>query len=116
MGARLSSLRSRCNSLWSRWFQWSPPPLRPAGASPSHHERLPDIEEGDGEGENKAPYPSPPPPPPKKRALLVGITYHDSTSLTWTPLDGPHVDVMQFQKLLIGAYFIRRSVVFFYGH
>ena len=53
--------------------------------------------------------------PPKKRALLVGITYHDSTSPIWTPLEGLHVDVMHFQKLLIGAYFIRRSVVLFYG-
>jgi hypothetical protein len=104
MGALFSSLRSRL-SLWSRWSA----PLRP-GAS-SHHERLadsehlPDIEEG--EGEIKAPHPDPPPsPPPKKRALLVGITYHGSTSLTWTPLDGPHVDVMHFQKLLIRAYFI----------
>jgi hypothetical protein len=78
---------------------------------PSHHEPLADIEEG--EGESNAPYPS---PPPKKRALLVGITYHDSPSPIWTPLDGPHVNVKHFQELLIGAYFIYLSVVFFYGH
>jgi hypothetical protein len=104
MGALLSSLRSRCISLWSRLSS-----LRPGASCPSHHERLPerlpDIEEG--EGESKAPYPGPPPsPPPKKRALLVGISYHDSTSPIWTPLDGPHVDVDHFQKLLIRAYFI----------
>ncbi|KAN0118331.1 Caspase domain containing protein [Russula decolorans] len=98
MGALLSSLRSRCISLWSRWSQCSPP-LPPAEAScSSHHERLPDIEE---EGESKVPYPS---PPPKKRALLIGITYHDSTSPLWTPLDGPHVDVKHFQQLLIHTY------------
>ena len=111
MGALLSSLRARSISLWSRWSQCSPP-LQPAEAScSSHHERLPDIEEG--EGESKAPYPS---PPPKKRALLIGITYYDSTSPIWTPLDGPHVDVKHFQELLIRAHFIHRSVVFFYGH
>lgn len=96
MGALLSSLRS----LWSRSrrSKWSPP-LRPAGASPSYHERLPDIEQG--EGESKVPYPS---PPPKKRALLIGITYHNSTSPVWTPLDGPHVDVNHFRELLIHTY------------
>ena len=118
MGSCFSSLRSRCNSLWSklwpRWFQRSPP-HGPRAAGASDHGRLPDIEAGKGEEESKAPCPSTPPPTPKKRALLVGITYHDSTDPMWTPLDGPHVDVMHFQKLLIGAYFIRRSVVFFYG-
>jgi len=104
MGALISSLRSRCITLCSRWFRWSPP-LRPGASCPSHHERLRDIEEG----EIKAPCPS---PPPKKRALLVGIAYLGSTSPIWTPLDGPHVDVEHFRKLLIRAYFIHRSVVF----
>ena len=111
MGARLSSLRSRCTSLWSRWFRWSPRP-RPAEAS-FHHERLPDIEQGEGERESKVPYRS---PPPKKRALLVGITYRDSASPIWTPLDGPHVDIEHFQDLLIRAYSGHRGIVFFDGH
>src|SRR6266403_4390333 len=108
MGALLSSLRTRCITLRSRWskFKCSSPPVRP-GDSSSRHERLADIEEG----ESKAPRPR-----PKKRALLVGISYHDSTSPIWTPLDGPHVDIRLFQKLLVRAYFIHRSVVFFYGH
>jgi hypothetical protein len=79
--------------------------------NPPHHERLPDIEEG--ERERNAPYPS---PLPKKRALLVSITYHNSTSPIWTPLNGPHIDVKHSQLLLIRAYFINRSVVFFHGH
>jgi hypothetical protein len=60
-----------------------------------HHEPLPDIE-----GEGETPYPG---PLPKKRALLVGITYHSSISSIWTPLICPHVDVKHFQELLIGA-------------
>lgn len=111
MGTVFSSLRSRCISLWSRWSRWRPR-LRPAASFPSDHERLPDVEEG--AGESKVPYPIS--PPPKKRALLVGITYRDSASPTWAPLDGPHIDVSHFEKLLIRAYFIYRSVAFFYGH
>jgi hypothetical protein len=38
----------------------------------------------------------------KRRALLVGITY-SSPSNTWSPLDGPHDDVDQYQDLLISA-------------
>ena len=41
-------------------------------------------------------------PTSKRRALLVGISYHHSRSELWSPLDGPHEDVDRFRKLLIG--------------
>lgn len=75
----------------------------PTGNDTTSHHDLLDI---DIEGES-------PSQPPKMRALLVGITYHDSTSPVWTPLDGPDVDVKQFKELLIRAHFIHRSAIFF---
>ncbi|KAH9991896.1 caspase domain-containing protein [Russula vinacea] len=91
MGALLSSLYSHCTTFWSRWFQWLP--LWP-GSHPDHDPL------GDAEGgESKAHLPT-----PKRRALLVGITYHDSTDPIWTPLDGPHIDVDHFRNLLIYIY------------
>ncbi|KAN0136650.1 Caspase domain containing protein [Lactarius tabidus] len=43
-------------------------------------------------------------PTTKRRALLVGISYHHSPSDIWPPLDGPHEDVNRFRELLIGTY------------
>ena len=37
----------------------------------------------------------------KRRALLVGISYHHPSPI-WSPLDGPHEDVDRFRDLLIG--------------
>jgi hypothetical protein len=45
---------------------------------------------------------------PKRRALLIGITYHDSKDPMWTSLVGPHDDVDRFRELLIRVYFIHR--------
>jgi hypothetical protein len=45
---------------------------------------------------------------PKRRALLIGISYHDSTDPMWTPLVGPHDDVDHFWELLICVYSIHR--------
>jgi hypothetical protein len=41
-------------------------------------------------------------PTTKRRALLVGISYHHSPSDIWPPLDCPHEDVDRFRELLIG--------------
>ncbi|KAI0299856.1 caspase domain-containing protein, partial [Russula brevipes] len=41
---------------------------------------------------------------PKRRALLIGISYHRTQSKIWTPLDGSHEDVERFRKLLIETY------------
>jgi ankyrin repeat protein len=95
--ALLSSLLSRYITLWSRWFQWLP--HWSWAGSPSHHKRLRDVE-------SKAHGPT-----PKRRALLVGISYHDSTSPMWEPLAGPHVDVENFRELLICMYFIPGSAL-----
>ena len=45
---------------------------------------------------------------PKRRALLIGISYDDSTDPLWTPLVGPHEDVDQFRELLIRVYSIHQ--------
>ena len=47
-------------------------------------------------------------PTPKRRALLIGITYHNSTDPMWGSLVGPHDDVDRFRELLIRVYFIHR--------
>ena len=47
-------------------------------------------------------------PTPKRRALLIGITYHDSIDPMWTSLVGSHDDVDRFRELLIRVYFIHR--------
>ena len=41
-------------------------------------------------------------PTSKRRALLVGISYHHSLSEPWSPLDGSHEAVDRFRELLIG--------------
>ena len=41
-------------------------------------------------------------PTSKRRALLIGISYHHSLSELWSPLDSPHEDVDRFRELLIG--------------
>jgi hypothetical protein len=41
-------------------------------------------------------------PKTKRRALLVGISYYESQSATWFPLDGPHDNVDRFSQLLLG--------------
>jgi hypothetical protein len=58
----------------------------------------------DVEGESKAHR-------PKRRALLVGISYRDSTDPQWTPLEDIDADVNHVQNLLISLYFIHRNVV-----
>ncbi|KAI9511062.1 caspase domain-containing protein [Russula earlei] len=74
MGARLSFLRSRLISVWSRWWhRW----YRAGNDST---------------------------PKPKRRALLVGISYRLRRSKKWTPLDGTHIDVKHFRELLINTY------------
>jgi len=40
---------------------------------------------------------------PKRRALLVGISYENSSS-EWELLEGAHIDVACFRDLLISAY------------
>ena len=103
MGALLSSLYSHCTTFWSRWFQWLP---HWPGSQPGHDPL------GDAEGgESKAHLPT-----PKRRALLVGITYYDSTDPIWTPLEGPHIDVDHFRNLLICVYFYSLEPRFFPGH
>ncbi|KAI0246645.1 caspase domain-containing protein [Lactifluus subvellereus] len=82
MGALISSLFTRCISLWSRRAN-SPPEF---GRIP-----IPDIEEGKSNGTI-----------PKRRGLLVGISY--SKSKSWSRLVGPYDDVDKFQKLLIDTY------------
>ena len=42
----------------------------------------------------------------KRRALLIGISYHNSTDPMWGPLDGPYGDVALFRELLTRVYFI----------
>ena len=77
-----------------------------------HNEPLHDAEE-----ESEADVPPPDRPLPdaneqskvnapksKRRALLVGITYKDSTDEVWTPLEYPHDDVDRFRELLISVY------------
>jgi hypothetical protein len=39
----------------------------------------------------------------RRRALLVGITYTNPPSNTWSPLDGPHGDVDRYRELLTSA-------------
>ena len=41
--------------------------------------------------------------PMKRRALLVGITYSNTSSNTWPQLHSPHDDVDNYQKLLISG-------------
>ena len=99
MGSILSSLCTRCIKFWSRLSKWLQ--YRPWWAgSPQKPPR--DVEKG----ESKAYGPT-----PKRRALLVGIEYHDNASPIWTPLDGSHVDVDRFLKLLICVYIVYRSVI-----
>lgn len=43
-------------------------------------------------------------PKTKRRALLVGISYYESQSATWFPLDGPHDNVDRFSQLLLDTY------------
>jgi hypothetical protein len=62
---------------------------------PSERLRLTDVEE-DTQSAARAGSTT------KRRALLVGISYHHSPSPIWAPLDGPHEDVDRFRKLLIG--------------
>ncbi|KAH9953158.1 caspase domain-containing protein [Russula dissimulans] len=38
----------------------------------------------------------------KRRALLIGITY--ANARIWSPLEGPHEDVDQYQELLVSTY------------
>ena len=45
---------------------------------------------------------------PKRRALLIGISYHDSTDPVWIPLVAPRVNVDHFWELLICVYSIHR--------
>ena len=49
-------------------------------------------------------------PRPRRRALLVGISYHDSTDPVWTPLEGPFFGVHHFLDLLIRVYIIHQSL------
>ncbi|KAI0297813.1 hypothetical protein B0F90DRAFT_1737856 [Multifurca ochricompacta] len=81
MGALLSSLFSRCVSVWSHQTTNSTGTIR-----------LPDLEEGKSQN-----------PTPKRRALLVGISYW-SGSDNWAQLEGTHGDVDNFRDLLIGTY------------
>ncbi|KAJ7438720.1 caspase domain-containing protein [Mycena galericulata] len=52
----------------------------------------------------RTPVPEKPPAAPvlKKKALLIGITYKDSE--TYTPLKGPHSDVLRMRELLVEQY------------
>ena len=132
MGVILSSLRCRWSALHSRLIQWLPrwPWARnrqslcdaEEGESRAHIStpKRPDHKPTRAEEESKAHVPAPERPPcagaeskdhvptRKRRALLIGITYHDSTDPTWTSLVGPHDDVDHFRELLIRMYFIHR--------
>lgn len=104
MGALLSSLRTRCIILWFRLSNWLP--YRPwwAGSPyPCPYQKPPrDVDKRDTKAYG---------PAPKRRGLLVGISYYDSTDPMWPPLETSHVNVDQFQYLLIRVYFIHRSVI-----
>jgi len=91
MGTFLSTLYSRCITFWSRWFHWLP---HWPGSHP-HHDPLHNAEEGESKDHD---------PTSKRRALLVGISYHDSTDEKWKPLEGTHTDVDHFRNLLIHTY------------
>jgi hypothetical protein len=106
MGALFSSLFSRCitptRSLSSRWSHPSHRGARDSDATIREH--LSDDVEG-GLREDKVDLEAnSATPTPKRRVLLVGISYHNSSSETWTPLDGPHADIKHFRKLLINTY------------
>jgi hypothetical protein len=94
------SVRSCFINLWSRLPQWLGHLPWPGGHR--HQEPLRDAEEGECRARG----------PTRRRALLVGISYHDSTSPIWVPLYGPHDDVEIFREFLIRVYFIHRSVGF----
>ena len=100
MGVLLSSLCTHCINLWSRLSKWLP--YRPWWASP-YQKPSRDVEKGERKAHD---------PTPNRRALLVGISYHDSTDPIWTPLDDPHISVDHFRNLLIRVYFIHWSVIF----
>jgi ankyrin repeat protein len=87
MGTLLSFLHYLYITLWSQWL-----PHRSWAGSLLHY--------------------NPHSPTPKRRALLIGISYHDSNSPIWVPLVPPHGDVESFQELLIRVYFIHWSVAF----
>jgi hypothetical protein len=89
---------SRIITVWSFWYsllRWRGDADLTAGQG----QLLDDIRGGLREGEANGTT-------PKRRALLVGISYKYSLSneCQWEELDGPHIDVKQFQELLIGAY------------
>ena len=101
MGVLLSSLRTRCINLWFQLSKWLP--YRPWWAGSPYQKPPRDVEKGDTKAYD---------PVPKRRALLVGISYYDSTDPIWTPLETSHVNVDQFQYLLIRVYLVHRSVIF----
>jgi hypothetical protein len=102
MGAFFSFLFSRCITLSSRWSHPSHRGARDSDATIREH--LSDDVEG-GLREDKANLEAiSATPTPKRRVLLVGISYHNSPSKKWAPLDGPHTDIKHFRKLLISAY------------
>ena len=93
MGVLLSSLCTRCINLWSRLFKWLP--YRPWWFGTPYQKPPHDVEKGERKAHDLT---------PKRRALLVGIRYHDN--LRWTPMSGTHDDVDNFRDLLIRVYFI----------
>ena len=98
MGALLSSLRTRCINIWFRLSKWLP--YRPWWAGSPYQKPPHDVEKGERQVHDLT---------PKRRALLVGIGYHDSTRRN--PLSGPHDDVDNFRDLLIRVYFIHPGVI-----
>jgi len=64
--------------------------------------RLPDEEEGKTDDSSVAPK-------KKRRALLVGISYRNSKSDKYWPLENPHMDVDMYWSLLVGESFSSAS-------
>jgi len=67
--------------------------------------RLPDEEEGKTDDSSVAPK-------KKRRALLVGISYRNSKSDKYWPLENPHMDVDMYWSLLVGELFSLANLLF----